>query len=58
MKSLTENTPSFGGDAPLDLIVSHPIQPMVEEVVVLMQSSVDPTFLLESDKSKEVTLSM
>jgi hypothetical protein len=31
---------------------------MVEEVVVLMQSSVDPTLLLESDKSKEVTLLM
>jgi hypothetical protein len=42
----------------LDHVVSHPIQPMVEEVVMSMQSSVDPTLLLESDKSKEVTLSM
>ena len=41
-----------------DLVVLHPIQPMVEEVVVPMQSSVDPTLLLESDKSKEVILPM
>jgi hypothetical protein len=31
---------------------------MIEEVVTPMQSSFDPTLLLESDKSKEVTLSM
>jgi hypothetical protein len=48
----------LGSDASLDHVVSHPIQPMVEEVVMPMQSSVDPTLLLESDKSKEVTLSM
>jgi hypothetical protein len=42
----------------LDHVVSHPLQPTVEEVVVSMQSSVDPTLLLESDQSKEVTLSM
>ena len=41
------------GDASLDLVVSHHFQPMVEEVVVLMQYSIDPTLLLESDKSKE-----
>jgi hypothetical protein len=58
MQSSTDTTPIFGGDASLDLVVSHPIQPMVEEVVMSMQSSVDPTLLLESDKSKEVTLSM
>jgi hypothetical protein len=31
---------------------------MVEEVVVLMQSSIDPTLLLESDKSKEAIAPM
>jgi hypothetical protein len=58
MQSSADTTPILGGDASLDLVVSHPIQPMVEEVVVSMQSSVDPTLLLESDKSKEVTLPM
>jgi hypothetical protein len=58
MQSLTENTPIFWGDAPLDLVVSHPIQPMVEELVVSMQYSIDPTLLLESDKSKEAVASM
>jgi hypothetical protein len=31
---------------PLDLVVSQPIQPLVEKVVMLMQSSADPTPLL------------
>jgi hypothetical protein len=46
----------LGGDAPLDLVFSHPIQPMVEEVVILMQYSIDPTLLSKSDKSKEVIM--
>jgi hypothetical protein len=58
MQSLTDNTSIFWGDAPLDLVVLHPIQPMVEEVVVSMQYSIDPTLLLESDKSKEVVVPM
>jgi hypothetical protein len=58
MQSSTNNTPVFGGDAPLDLVVPYPFQPMVEEVVVLMQSSIDPTLLLESDKSKEAVAPM
>jgi hypothetical protein len=58
MQSSADTTPVLGSDASLDHVVSHPIQPMVEEVVMSMQSSVDPTLLLESDKSKEVTLSM
>jgi hypothetical protein len=58
MQYSTDITPVFGDDAPLDLVVSHPIQPMVEEVVMSMQSSADPTLLLESDKSKEVTFPM
>jgi hypothetical protein len=58
MQFSSDTTPILGSDVSLDLIVSHPIQPMVEEVVVPMQSLVDPTLLLESDKSKKVTLSM
>jgi hypothetical protein len=37
---------------------SHPIQLMVEEVVMSMQSLVDPTLLLESDESTKVVSSM
>jgi hypothetical protein len=58
IQSSTDNTPIFGGDPPLDLIVLHPIQPMVKEVVILMQSSIAPTLLLESDKSKEAVAPM
>jgi hypothetical protein len=58
MQYSTNTTPIFGGDVSLDLVLSHPIQPTVEEVFVSMQSSIDPTLLLESDKSKEVTLLM
>jgi hypothetical protein len=46
MQSSTDTTPIFGGDASLDLVVSHPIQPMVEEVVTSMQFSVDPSLLV------------
>jgi hypothetical protein len=38
-----------------DHVVSQPIQPMVEEVVVPMQSSIDPTLLLENEESTKVT---
>jgi hypothetical protein len=58
MQYSTDATLIFGVDASLDLVISHPIQPMVEEVVMPMQYSTDPTLLLESDKSKEVTLLM
>jgi hypothetical protein len=58
MQSSTDNTPIFWGDTLLELVVSHPIQPMVEEVVVSMQYSIDPTLLLESDKSKEAVAPM
>jgi hypothetical protein len=36
MKYSTDTTPIVGSDVPLDLVVSHLIQPMVEEVVVSM----------------------
>jgi hypothetical protein len=52
MQSSTNTTPVLGSDASLDHVVSHPIQPKVEEVVLSMQYLVDPTLLLESDKSK------
>jgi hypothetical protein len=58
MQSSVDTTPILRSDVYLDHVVLHPIQPMVEEVFILMQSSVNPTLLLESDKSKEVTLPM
>jgi hypothetical protein len=58
MQSLTTNTHVFWGDAPLDLVVLHPIQPMVEDVVVSMKFSINPTLLLESDKSKKAVAPM
>jgi hypothetical protein len=48
----------FGGDVTLDHIVSHLFQLVAEEVVMLMQSLVDPTLLLESDHSSKVVESM
>jgi hypothetical protein len=56
MQYSTDTTHVFGGDASLDLVVSHPFQPTVEEVVVSMESLINPILLLESDKSKEVSL--
>jgi hypothetical protein len=49
MQYLADTTLVLEGDASLDHVVLHPIQPLVEEVVVLMQSLDDPTLLLESD---------
>jgi hypothetical protein len=40
------------------LVSQQSIQSLVEEVVVPMQSSIDPTFFLESDESTKVVLSM
>jgi hypothetical protein len=54
MQYLVDPTLLLGGDASLDHVVSHPIQPVVEEVVMPMQSLVDPTLLLESDESTKV----
>jgi hypothetical protein len=58
MQYLVDTPLPLGADASIDLVVSHPIQPTVQEVVVLMQYSVDPNLLLESDKPKEVKLPM
>jgi hypothetical protein len=41
---------------PLDHVVSQPIQPLVEKVVMPMQYSVDPTLLLESVESTKVVM--
>jgi hypothetical protein len=46
VKSSPEHTPIFGGDASLDLVVSHPIQPMVEKVIAPKQFSVDLALLV------------
>jgi hypothetical protein len=48
----------LGGDAPLDHVVSQPIQLVVEKVVTPMQSLVDPTLLLESAESTKVVTPM
>jgi hypothetical protein len=54
MQYSVDTTLIFGGDVSLDHVVSNLIQPVVEEVVVSMQSLVDPTLLLESDKYTKV----
>jgi hypothetical protein len=41
----------------LTMFLMQPIQPMVDEVVELMQSLFNPTLLLESDKSTKVVKS-
>jgi hypothetical protein len=58
MQSSVDTTTFWGSDASIDQVFSHHIQPMIEEVVMLMKYSVNPTLLLESDKSKEVTFLM
>jgi hypothetical protein len=58
MQSLADTTLVLRGDASLDHVFSHAIELVVEEVVMLMQFLVNPTLLLESKKSKEVTSPM
>jgi hypothetical protein len=58
MQSSVDPTPFLGGDVPLDHVVSQPIQPVVEKVVVPMQSLTDPTLLLESVESTKVVMPM
>jgi hypothetical protein len=41
----------------LDLVVSHPIQPLVEKVVMSMQSSTDPTPLLRGEVPLDLVVS-
>jgi hypothetical protein len=53
MKYSADTTLVLGSYVSLDHVVSH--QPMIEEVVMSMKSSIDSTLLSESDKSKEVT---
>jgi hypothetical protein len=43
---------------PLDHVVLHHIQPVVEEVVMPMQYSTDPTLLLESVESTKAVMSI
>jgi hypothetical protein len=49
--SLANKTLILGGDASLYHVLSHYIQTVVEEVVMPMQFSANPTLLLESDHS-------
>jgi hypothetical protein len=58
MKSLADPTPLFGGDAPSDHVVLHPTKTIFEEVFMLMQSSTNPTLLLESIMSTKVVTPM
>jgi hypothetical protein len=58
MQSSAKKTHVLGSDVSLDHVVSHHIQPTVLEVVVPMESSVNPTLLLESEDYKKVTLPM
>jgi hypothetical protein len=46
MQSSVDPTPRLRGEVPLDLVVLHPIQPLVVKVVMPMQSSANPTPLL------------
>jgi hypothetical protein len=39
----------LGGDAPSDHVVSQCVHPLVDEVLILMQSSTEPTLLFEGD---------
>jgi hypothetical protein len=58
MKYSTNTSLVLGGDVSLDHVVSHPIKPVVEEMAAPMQYSIDPTLLLKTENSKEVTSSM
>jgi hypothetical protein len=58
MQSSPDPTPNFESGASHGLVVMHPIQPMVEEVVVPMQSLVNPTLLLEGDASFNLVISI
>jgi hypothetical protein len=53
MQSSANTTPIFGGDVSLDLVVSHPVQP----VVMSMQSSVDTAPIFGSDESLDLVVS-
>jgi hypothetical protein len=51
MQSSMDTTPIFWGDASLVIVIMHPIQPMVEEVLLLVQYLVNLTLLFEGDAS-------
>jgi hypothetical protein len=56
MQSSADPTPHLGGDVTVDHVVLQLIHLVVEKVVMPMQSSVDPTLLLESVKSTKVVM--
>jgi hypothetical protein len=45
MQSSTDPTPLLSSEVPSYLVVSHPIQPLVDKLVTPMQSSTHPTQL-------------
>ena len=57
MQSSADPTPLLGGEVRLDLVVSHPIQPLVEKVVMSMQSSTNPTPLLRGEVPLDLVVS-
>jgi hypothetical protein len=58
IESSADPTPLLGGDVPIDHVVLQPIHPVVEKVFTPMQTSVDPTLLLESVESTKVVTPM
>jgi hypothetical protein len=57
MQSSTDPTPRLGDEVPLYLVVSQPIQPLFEKVVMLMQSLANPTPLLGGEVPLDHVLS-
>ena len=58
MQSSADPTPLLRGEVPLDHVVSHPMQRLVEKVVTSMQSSANPTPLLRSEVSTDYVFSV
>jgi hypothetical protein len=58
MRSSTDPTPLLGGDVPVYHVLSQPIKLVVEKVITPIQSSTDPTLILESVESTKVVTPM
>jgi hypothetical protein len=51
LKLSMDHTPIVKGDVSSIPMIMHPLQPRIEEVVVLVKSLVNPTLLVEGDAS-------
>jgi hypothetical protein len=51
LQSSSDHTLVIEGSAPPIPVITHPIQPIIKELVIPMQSLVNPTLLVESDDS-------